>query len=430
MISDTDGALLRDSIMAGGVEIFLGNNTNLFANNLGSYKANIGMANSQSIPASFAQSSTDFNVPIAAWVYNFGSADATGVVVNATISRDGTEVYNESSSGSPIPSGDSLFYSLPLYSENGYTPGVYTITYTITSDNADEFPDDNEVTTSFWINEENYYSKSRVDPDLGPLGGNGIRPANSTEYEWCIALESENAEALQIVGMTFASLTNDIDLTGQAIQLAVYEWNDPISSTSVTFDDLNEVTDNEFFDYASDAQGEFMTHNFSEPIELLNDQKYLACATIFIDDMFLTVDAGLDYNVNYETYLDEVFFPVHNIDGATWFAGGFGTDNVPALVVNLELAIGIAEDIEKLEVTPYPNPTTDMINVPLGVSVSGDIHLTVYDVEGRLVLADEACQKNSSKLSLDVSSLSSGLHTFNLRFEDGSDTSFKVMIAR
>ena len=44
MISQTDGALLRDSIMDGSVEMFLGNNTNLFANNVGSYKADIGMA--------------------------------------------------------------------------------------------------------------------------------------------------------------------------------------------------------------------------------------------------------------------------------------------------------------------------------------------------------------------------------------------------
>lgn len=432
MISSTDGALLRDEILAGNVTVFLGNNSNLFANNVGTYKTHIGMANSQSTPTAFAQSSSDYSVLPGNWVFNYGSAEATGVTVNVTIDRDGTEIYNETSAGSNILSGDSLFFSLPEFVEDGYDAGYYTMVYTITSDNSDEFPDDNTVTTNFWINNENIYSKSRVNPTTGPVGGNGIRPANSTEYEWCIAMSSENAEALQITGMTFATLTNSGTLlTDQAVQLAVYEWNDPYDGTAAaTFTDLNPLTDNEFYDYASDDQGVFVTHTFAEAIQLLNDQKYLACVTVFVDNMFISVDAGIDYNVNYDSYIEEIFFPVNDIDAGTWFPGGFGTDNVPSIVVNLEAANGIAENVEKLRITPYPNPTVDMINIPLGTAVNGTVILHVYDMEGRMVMNDELCQKNSGKLSLDVTSLSSGLHTFNLTFEDNSTTTFKVMITK
>ncbi len=428
MISQIDGAALRDSIMAGSVEVFLGNNTGLYPNNVGSYKPHIAMAKSQSIPAPFAQSSTDFNVPIGAWVHNYGSAEAVNVVVSARIDNDGNQVYDEASTGANIPVGDSLFFSLATYSEDGYDEGFYTITYSIVADNSDEFPDDNIATTNFWINGEGTYSKSRVDPDNGPLGGNGIRPANSTEYEWCIAFQSENAEEMQITGMTFATLTNDIDLSNEAVQLSVYEWNDPIAD--LTFSDLNELTDNEFYDYSADLQGEFVTHSFAEPVELLNDQKYLACATIFIDDMFINVDAGLDYNTTYETFPDDVFFPVNDIGAGTWFPGGFGADNTPSLVINFELANGIAEDLERLDVTPYPNPTVDMVNIPLGSSISGAINLEVYDVEGKLVMNHESCQNNTSKLSVDVTSLASGLHTFKLSFEDNTSTSFRVVITK
>lgn len=432
MISQADGALLRDSIQAGAVEIFLGNNTNLFANNVGAYKADIGMANSQSIPVMLAQSASDFEVPVAAWVRNYGSAEATGVVVSAVITRDGSEVYNETSTSSNILSGDSLFFSLPTYSEDGYEAGFYTIDYTIGSDASDEFPDDNTISTNFWINEEGYYSKSQVDPTEGPLAGNGLRPANSTEFEWCIALQSENAESMIITGMTFSTLTNNsLDLTGQAVQLAVYEWNDPFDGTATpTFDDLLELTDNEIYDYASDAQGEFVTHTFQTPIELLNDQKYLGCATIIADDMFLGVDAGLDYNVTYDSYPTEIFFPLNDIDGGTWYSGGFGTDNVPGIVLNMQLANGIAEDVEAMEVTPYPNPTTDMINIPLGVAMNGNVNVTVYDMEGRMVLAEELCQTNSTNIRMDVSKLASGLHTFKLQFEDNSTTAFQVVVTR
>ena len=429
MISDADGALLRDAIIAGEVELFLGNNTGLYSSNVGAYKADVALANSFAIPAQFAETSTDFNVPVGVWVRNYGSAEAVNVVVTGVIDRDGTELYNETSTGANIPVGDSLFFSLPLFTSGGYEVGVYTINYTIVSDNSDEFPDDNAASAQFWINNEGKYSKSRIDPELGALGGNGIRPANSTEYEWCIVMESENAESLLATGITFSTLTNDIDLTGQAVQLAIYEWNDPISGGTVSFDDLNEATDNEFYDYSEDLQGEFVTHTFAQPVELLNNQKYLACATVFIDDMFVTVDGGIDYNVAYETYPDEVFFPVNDIGQGTWFPGGFGTDNVPAIIVNLTLANGIAEDVAALKITPYPNPTTDVINIPLGSTINGNVVLNVFDVEGRLVMDQEICQK-SNKLSVDVTGLSSGLHTFSLTFEDDSRTSFQVVVTR
>ncbi|MFT4981833.1 MAG: hypothetical protein ACI9UR_001691 [Bacteroidia bacterium] len=428
MIGDTDGAALRDSIMAGSVEIFLGNNTGLYPSNIGAYRQHIGMAKSQSTPVEFAETSTDFNVPVGAWVHNYGSAEAVNVVVSATIERDGNQIYDEASAGANIPVGDSLFFSLALFSQDGYEAGVYTIDYSIVSDDADQFPDDNTASTSFWINGEGIYSKSMVDPVTGPVGGNGIRPADGTEYEWCVVLQSENAEAKSILGMTFSIITNDVDLTGEAIQLAVYEWNDPIADLSFT--DLNEATDNEFYDFATDAQGEFVTHTFSEPVEILNDQRYLACATVFTDDVFIAVDASLDYNVTYDSYPDDVFFPLNDIDGGAWFAGGFGTDNVPALIVNLGSPFGIAEDLEKMDITPFPNPTVDRINIPLGTSIKGDISLEVYDVEGRLVMSHEACQNNSGKLSLDCAALSSGLHTFNLRFEDNTSTAFRVMITK
>lgn len=430
-VSDATGATLRDEIEAGNVEVFIGNPNGVFTNNIGAYNPNIGMASSASLPVQFAQTNTAFNVPVGAWVFNFGSADAVNVILTTAIDRDGTEVYNETSSaGATILPGDSLFISLPDYSENGYTAGFYTMTYTLVSDAADDLPIDNELTATFWINEEGTYSKSRVDPVDGPQGVSGLRPANSTEFEWCIAMSSENAEEMQIVGMTFNTLTNDFPLTGEAVQLAVYEWNDPFDGTvAPTFDDLNELTDNEFYDYADDLQGEFVTLTFSEPIELVNDQKYLACATIFTDDMFLGVDGGIDYNVTYDSYPDQIFFPLNDIDGGQWFSGGFGTENVPALIVNLAVANGIAEEIEELEVTPYPNPTVDMINIPLGVSISGDIAVEIYDVTGALVLSENICQK-SNNLKMDVTGLASGLHTFRLTFEDRSSTSFQVMIAR
>lgn len=428
-VSDATGQALRDSINAGGVQIFLGNPNGVFTNNIGAYRSDISVANARSIPTEFAQTSTGFRYPVGSWIYNYGSADAINAVVQAVIDRDGTEVYNEVSTGATILPGDSLYVSLAEYSEDGYTPGFYTVTYTLLHDETDELPADNQITTDFWINEEGIYSKSRVSPVDGPQSIGGLRPADGTEFEWCIAFKPETTGGLAVTGLTFNLVTNDVDLTGEAVQLAVYEWNDPISSTAVSFDDLVELTDNEFYDYLEDLQGEFVTHELSEPIELIDDQQYLGCVTIFTDDVFLGVDGQVDYRIAFDEYPDEVFFPLNDIDGSTWFAAGFGAENVPAIVLNLENPNSVAEDIEKLDITPYPNPTTDVINIPLKAAVNGDVMVEVIDMKGAVVLTENICQKNSN-LSMDVTGLSAGLHTFNLTFEDNSRTSFQVLIAR
>ncbi|MFT4544739.1 MAG: hypothetical protein ACI9UR_001690 [Bacteroidia bacterium] len=427
-ISDADGAAFRDSIMNGTTEFFIGNPNGVFASNVGAYKPHIGMASSQALPEAMANPA-EFDVPIGAWMFNFGSDTAFNAVVSVTVDRDGTEIYNETGTGANIAPTDSLFFSLPLFTQVTYMVGYYTITYTLSSDVSDELPVDNVVITNFWVNSEGKYAKSRVHPVDGPQGANGVRPAEGTEFEWCIALKGDNVEPLWVTGMTFNTLTNnDVDLTGQAVQLAVYEWNDPIED--LTFSDLNEVTDNEFYDYQTDAQAEFVSHNFEQDVELVNGQKYLACATIFIDDMFLGTDADIDYNVTYDSYPDDVFFPLNDIDGSTWFAAGFGSDNTPALVVNLAANGAIADDIEALDITPFPNPTVDRLNIPFGSSLNGTVLLTVYNMKGQLVKSEELCVKNSSSLQVDVPQLSSGLHTFNLRFEDSSETSFRVVITK
>jgi len=436
MISDVDGAALRDSILAGVVSVFIGNNTGLFANNLGAYRPDIGLAKSFAFPSQFALTSSDFELPLGEWVFNYGNQDATNVQVAAVIDRDGNEMYTDSSATADIAVGDSAFFALPLFSMEGYPAGYYTITYVITSDETDDFLSDNETVGNFWINGSRY-SKSRIDPTNGtPLAGNGLRPVDSDEYQWCTVLQSENASSMAVTGITFGALTNDdAELAEKDIQLSLFEWTDDIT-TAITFDDLFEVTDSDFYTYPTDEdeadslEGEFITYNFPQPIELSDDIRYLSCVTIFDDNVFLIVDAGLNYNTTYQTYPTEVFFPLNGDNSGDWFAGGFGPDNVPAIITELTIANGIAEDVAKRDVTPYPNPTVDMINIPFGAALDGTISLEVYDLTGRTVMSQVMSANNSNQLRVDVTTLSSGLHIFSLTFEDNSRTSFNVIITK
>lgn len=429
MVSNVDGAFLRQYVDSGELVVFIGNKTGRFAFDNGFEKRHVAMAKSFATPTQFALGSSDFDLPLGAWVNNYGSEDQTGVTLNATVTLDGDELYNETSAAESIIAGDSVLVSLPVFALSNYPVGVYTITYTIMSDNTDEFPNDNSRVLTFWINGEGLYSKSRINPETSaPIGGGGIRPADSQEYTWCTFMRSNNAESMQVDAVSFATITNnDLSLVGQAVFIEMFEWNDPFDETTnpLTFEDLNLVGES-FYDYSEDLQSEFVTVAFEEPVQLTNDIKYLTCATIFENDIFLTVDAGIDYELTYNAFPLDIFFPVNA--GGTWSPGGFGPDNTPAIITHLSVTTGIADEVKKSNLLPYPNPTADMISIPLGVEVKGNVTLNVFDLSGREVMSQNISNGVSSALRVDASSLSNGLHLFRLTFEDGTTTTFRAQI--
>ncbi len=426
-VSDATGAALRDSIQAGGVEIFLGNNTGLFAYNVGSLKQKTGRAKSFATPQSLTGPSGD-TVRVGMWAFNYGNQVAEGVTVNAKIERDGNEVYNETSLPASIPAnGDSMYIALPemLASELGY----YTMTYTVSADSTDEFLFDNELVSNFWINDAGIYSKSTVDPEEGPQTIGFAQPSQETyaEWEWCNSLQVFDANNSQIVGAQFATSTSDsaVSLEGKSVFIKIYEVTDYIPGTSIA---LEELTGQEIYDYTDDLQDEFVTHILEDPIVLNDNTRYLTC--LFMDenneDVYIGYDSQVDYNSNFnDTYPNEPICPLNS--GGSWAVFGF-TNATAAIITLFENPNGIAESIEELNITPYPNPTVENITIPLH-GVNGDVVVDVYDLKGGLVLSETVCNLNGS-LRMNVADLNSGIHTFNITFEDASSTSFRVVIAK
>lgn len=429
MLSQSDGALLRPYVDNGSLEMFIGNKTGLFASDAGFQRKNVALAKNFATPVQFAASNTDFYVPVGAWVHNYGSDDQTGTQLNVTVSVDGDELYNETSAAANIPSGDSLLVSLDDFAPTNYPVGYYTMTFTVYTTVDDEFPNDNVIVTNFWINDQGLYSKTRIDPSNStPLGGGGIRPSDGTEYSWCTFMRSSNASSMKVDAVSFATVTNSgVTLDGEAVLVEVYEWNDPFTETTteLTFNDLTQVGE-VFFDYETDQQNEFVTAYFDQPVMLENGIKYLTCVSIFIDNMFVLVDGGINYDLTYDAYPLDIFFPV-KVEG-TWNAVAFGPDYVPAIITHLSQATGIADDVKASNALPYPNPTADMVTIPLGEAVNGNVMLNVFDLSGRELMSQNINATANSTLRVDASSLNSGMHLFRLTFEDGTATTFRVQV--
>ena len=205
MISMEDGELLRPYLDNGTLEMFIGDKTGRFTNDLGYNKEHATSALNFATPHVMALDSTDFKVLVSSWVYNYGTQTQTNVVLNATVDRDALEIYNESSSGYTINPGDSVFIELPDHGSMNQQMGFYTLDYSVSSDQTEDFEPDNELTFHWWINDRKY-SKSGFDSqNYQPNGIGGLRPSNASYWSWCTTMESANASATKVTGITFAT---------------------------------------------------------------------------------------------------------------------------------------------------------------------------------------------------------------------------------
>jgi len=84
--------------------------------------------------------------------------------------------------------------------------------------------------------------------------------------------------------------------------------------------------------------------------------------------------------------------------------------------------VALKTSINELEpdynISLYPNPAKDIVNVTFGHSIDEVVELSFYDVTGRLMLKQN-CFIETSK-SIDVSSLTKGVYQLILKFPDGS----------
>lgn len=109
MISDLDGAAIAAAMANGNVDVFIGNKSGYYANDLGLKAGRVVRSQHYSTPQELAQDDTEFDVQTGAYVYNFGYNDQGNITLNATVTLNGTVLYDETSSAFSLLSQDSVF---------------------------------------------------------------------------------------------------------------------------------------------------------------------------------------------------------------------------------------------------------------------------------------------------------------------------------
>ena len=427
MVTDQTGALLRQGMAEGDVSVFYG--TKLLDVNVGFTEGGSIMASSAARPHVISDEQDEFGFDPGIVAINYGVLDQTGVTATAVISRDGSEVYNETLSDITLNSGDTLLVSFPPFYPAGFEKGEYTTTYTLQPTATDEYTLDNERSFTTVINDE-VLAYATTDPSTFKSTPSAhYRPSTGIVFQSCVAFKDDNAADLKPKGVSFSATTTDgISLDGEYIEIEIFRWEDDFIDFTVepTFDDLVFEGSLEYF-YDGDLQGEVVYVALEDDITLLDDQRYLVCAKSSNDALFFGYEANRDYQWTIETYLEPIS-PV-NTDG-TWYATGFGTETTSALGLHFDGTIGITEKSSNdFETTPFPNPAASFVNVPLANEGASLATVTITDLTGKTVATQDAVVVGKVA-KVNTSSLDAGTYNFSLELNNGESTAFKVMIAR
>ena len=421
-IEDATGLIITNEMANGPVVGFIG--TRSFSYNVAIENSGIISPEAASMPAALAQDNSEYDVQLGAWVTNPGSQD-NNVTLKAVITQGGTTLYDQTSASSPILSGDSVYVSLPTFSQASYSTGMYNLTYSVNEgDTLEEFAQDNVISQDFHLSNTKF-STATLDSNENLVLSPFYRPSNATgSVSMCAPFLDPNASRMAAMGVSFAAVVSGGDLTGRYFTVYGYEWNDQ-------FTDLNDpnamvsaynVAATGEFTYPNDSAYQEVYVPFMQPMQLMDNQRYLFCVNTFDTDVYIGFDDKLDYTQNLDNVYSQPVSVVEN--SGSWYLTGFGADVTSGISVELTTNLSL-EDNTMNDIKAYPNPATTNINIPLN-GVQGNGSINILDITGKLVQSLNVNVNNM--ITVDVSELSNGTYTFNLVLEDGKSSKFNVVI--
>ncbi len=434
MISQATGALLKAEVLAGMTTCFIGNKLGYFGDDIGVNHKRVMKANQFATPKEIATDANDFSVKIGAWVFNYGSNNQSSVSLKCDVTNSSGSLYSEISSSISINAGDSAYLALPLFSQNAYPVGTYSIKYSAVSNVTDEFDYDNTHAADFMITEDKY-SYAKLDASSFDLNANThLQPASfSTSFSTCMHFVDPNASRLLVKGVSFnATSTSGSDLTGEFISVEAYTWDDAVTD----YNDANfSLSITSFiasadYTYASDLQDQTISVLFSESDQFVmeDDKHYLFCSSSTSQDIFL----GFDESIDYEMHIDStgnIVSPIIN-DGSYFALGFSGGIRAAALILMTGTSEGVGiEEVENgVEIKAFPNPAQDIISIPVG-NLKGSAELKIIDMSGK-VISTQIVNLGMSQVDVDVTNIADGMYAFNLNFINGKTTTFNVVIKK
>jgi hypothetical protein len=423
MISTDAGASLYNELLAGNVEMLIGSVQGVYEFNLHTSSKLASIPQYSAMPGPLANA-INYTVDMGSWVKNFGSSDQSDVTVNCVITQNGTEVYNNTSDAGAVLSGDSAFFALPSFTQATWS-GYYEATYTVSSSNADDFPSDDTFGFNFYAGD--VFAYGRIDATtLQPRAEQHVRATlDAPSFMACSYFSHPNASGYKVEGIyTSASKSGGASMDGEVLEARIYEWADVFTGWSdATTDNIVLLGLGEYF-YEEDLGAQVVYIPFTETFQMEDNKKYLFCSFSPSTDVFLGFGESLDYN-RIQTQLDEPIYLMN--DNGTW--GSFADATHTTIGAKMVPADVSVNDADRIELTPYPNPTANVLRIPL-TGMSGAATLSVFDLSGAVVMTNKVGIGGDQTLTVDLQNLANGTYIFRMDFENGKRSDFRVVVTK
>jgi hypothetical protein len=441
MIGDVDGEILINEMANGVVTVFLGNKALYYNDDFGLTERQILRPRFASMPSALATDGSEYDVELAGKIYNYGVNDQTGVTLQAIITLNGTEVYNETSAPLAISSGDSTdVTTLPTFSPAMWAEGYYSLQYITTSDASDEYPFDNELESDFVISASDLAYASIDETTLKQNSSGGVRPVDGSGnaipyFSSCITFRDANASRLAPSAISFTAIKGndavDPSLEGEEFLVQVFEYNDVFTDVEDggyvnpigSYNDIVVQT----YAFPSDLSDTVVTVTFDNDniVALEDNQRYMFCATTFNEEVFLGTDSKRDYRRNIE-YYKQPMFPVEGGSGS-FNPNGFGAESVSSVSVSFIDAalVNLKDEKTAINMNAYPSPASDVLNVDFNKNEVSKVELV--NMMGQTVVAQNVTN-NAETATMNVASVENGVYIVKVYLTNNMTHTMQVVV--
>lgn len=441
MITQADGARLRPFIDNDSTNILIGQKRGFFANDFGFVNGNIIRPTDWSVPATQAERANDYVLKLGAEVVNYGQNAQTNVNLNVKVDFTNpagatSTIYNQNGTLASLPKDSTRTITTPDLDLNAFGKGRYTISYTATSANADDFIGDN-TNTQILVLSDSVYSKARVDSVGNPAISGGIRPSDATAgpYDFGIWFYAKRGHLVKVDKVKFAFVTNaGFNMINETVVAKVQQWIDADQNNAIDPGELLEMGEG-FYTYTDSLGSSSVREVAIEDINTSTPGVKLDSNGVFIisvaytgtqTGIFTCVDPQMDYSASitpYNQYISPVFV-------ATWNPNGFGPTRVPsisAITSNVAAPNTSVENNQRndMNIRVYPNPARNDVFVRLSAeSMIGKVNYEVMDITGRVVMSGEKMIDGfSDQINLSVAGLQQGVYTVVTKTAKGFNSS-------
>jgi photosystem II stability/assembly factor-like uncharacterized protein len=203
----------------------------------------------------------------------------------------------------------------------------------------------------------------------------------------------------------------------------------------VYFKDINNgVVTSEEGDYFTTSDGGATWEAGSIPTQfglmrsayMFDADNIYICATP--GEVFYTADAGSSWTSQYYDYQPS-FYKITFTSNGTGFVVGSASNGGTILKMEPN-GLSVAE-IEMVDLTLYPNPSSDFINIDISSLDANNVSLKLIDNAGKTVYSqDLSAMEGQQKIQIDVHDLSEGMYILNLSKKDNIISSEKIQIIK